>query len=338
MTIQRTKIKIISVLSLMLVLLPITSLAAGEPRLVLSAESVQGVLAQELVVELWVEEASPTLKVATHLTFDPAALQAVKVEHGDFLTVDPDINAFVLQNDLDNQAGAIHYEVLLNPNQAPAEGSGLLATIIFQVQSDSVATIAIEEGRFFDPNGLQVLAKTDSASVAVRAEKPVEVNTYQEELEAEPAPQNAVAETPTDPAPVVEVQPEVGLATEQATTPTTPQIALVEPTQPAPVVELAAEQPLTAEVVADVGPDSIPARTELSPLEGGRFRTESQITTAQNPSLTAWLLLGLALIMVFIGLIGLAMLVGGWIWARRIRARRRIAIRHWTPPQLTTGR
>jgi hypothetical protein len=286
-------------------LLPATSLAASEPRLVLSSETLQLAVGQETVVKLLVENAAPAIKVQTRLTFDPASLQVVALTNGDFLTNSPETEAFVLANEFDNESGTLDYALLLKPGQPPAEGNGLVATVIFQAKTDGQATIEIQEGRFFSPAGAEIAALTENTQLIIGDEAAAE---YVAVDQLQPLPE--VAESSVANPPVVESMPPVEeqpIPEQMESATASPEEVAVSPA--APMIE--------PEPAAEV---TEPATTGLR-----RFRVQPQFSINNDQLLALALLVGLGLLVLaasFMGMVGVGV---GWFWwvrARRRRSRR----------------
>jgi len=285
---QKYKTKWIVLITTVLILLPGTIRAAGEPRLLLSTEAVQTAVGQTMEVTLWVEGAPPTLKVQARLTFDPTTLKVVALEHGNFLTKNPEAEAFILQDQFDNEAGAIDYALLLKPDQTPAEGNGLLATITFQALSENSTPIEIHEGFFFTPNGNKVVAQTDSAQLAVGDESAAEFASTEQQAE----PGSIAPEVQAQPAPVAPINQE-------------------QPTQTSPPepseTETTPEQERPAEI------------REPSALTPRRFTVQPPSKSGQSWLFPLLLIGDLGVLMLSIGLIGFVGVVGGWYWLARTR-------------------
>ena len=164
---QGLKYQLIMLMALCLALLPAPILAAGEPRIQLSIDHLSLTVGQEVVVNMLVEEVPLVYGAQTHLTFDPAMLEAVALEHGDFFTAQPEQEAFVLQNLLDNEAGSVKYSLaLLNP--APAvEGKGLLAAITFRARASGTTTLGLADARFGTQTGEEIMALTNNLELTI---------------------------------------------------------------------------------------------------------------------------------------------------------------------------
>ena len=164
---QGMKYQLIMLMALCLALLPTPILAAGEPRIQLSVDNLSLQAGQDVVVKLLVEEAPPVYGAQTYLTFDPAMLEAVTLEHGNFFTAQPAQEAFVLQNLLDNEAGSVKYSLaLLNP-APPVEGNGLLATITFRAKASGAATLSLADARFGTQTGEEIMALTNHLELTI---------------------------------------------------------------------------------------------------------------------------------------------------------------------------
>ncbi|MDX1523986.1 MAG: cohesin domain-containing protein, partial [Anaerolineae bacterium] len=105
--------------------------------------------------------ASSVYGTEVHLSFDPAIVEVTSVTHGDFLSPDPDNEAFVLENDADNIEGTVDYALsLLNP-APPAEGNGLLLQVTFQAKSEGETSIELVNSLFGTQTGEEILPAVD---------------------------------------------------------------------------------------------------------------------------------------------------------------------------------
>jgi hypothetical protein len=273
---MRNQIKKIMILivSVALLVLPAIASAAGEPRLQLSVEKLNVVVGQEISVALWVENAPLIYGVESHLVFDPAALEVVSLEHGDFLSPDPANEAFILQNQADNEAGTLDYALaLLNP-APPVEGDGLLASITFQAKADGSTTIQIKEALFGTQTGEEIVPVVQDTELTIIAG------------DGQPA---AAAD-----------QPGAEVTGEE-------ERLLVE--SPSTVAESSSE---------------VAASEETSVAPGSPAPRSAHASGASSDDHGFWLglsILGLGVIVAFIGLVGFAGLIGGWFWMARARRR-----------------
>ncbi len=152
---------------LLLALLPLTSLAAGEPRLRLATERAEIFSCQTVVIDVLVEDAPAIYGVESHVAFDPAILQVVSVQAGDFLSADPNNETYVLQSQFDNDAGTLDYVVsLLNP-APPASGSGRLVSLTFAAKIGESTTITLPKGVFGTQSGAEITAVTEGLQLTI---------------------------------------------------------------------------------------------------------------------------------------------------------------------------
>lgn len=147
--------------------------AAGEPCLRLSTAKLDLAIGQMVTIDILVENAPPIYGIESHLSFDPTALQAVdtdpdldgvQVAPGDFFNVE---RAFILQHQVDNQAGRIDYALTL-VNPAPtAQGNGVLARISFLAQKQGRTTVRITKGLFGTRSGETVAPLAEDVEVQI---------------------------------------------------------------------------------------------------------------------------------------------------------------------------
>ena len=106
------------------------SSCTSEPALNLTSSSAASVrVGQSLTITLQAENVSNLTAAEAHLSFDPAVLEVVALQPGDFLQPD-----FIVQNVFDNTAGTIDYAVA-QIGQPAAQGSGALLVIEFRVRA-----------------------------------------------------------------------------------------------------------------------------------------------------------------------------------------------------------
>lgn len=138
--------------------------------------------AGEHTVSVFVQEISPVYGADIRLAFDPNVLQVVDadestpdiIEHGDFLTANPD---FVLRNQANNQTGQIEYAlVLVNPAE-PVQGDGLLAKVTFRARASAQTEVSLTQAQFGTREGEVIepaLAEAVEFSVTASGETAVE--------------------------------------------------------------------------------------------------------------------------------------------------------------------
>lgn len=185
----------IILLSLIFLVLPLGARAAGEPRLRLSTDKLAPVtVGQEVTITLLIENAPLIYGIESHLGFEPTMLEVVELKHGNFLSPHPATQTFILQNQADNQTGAIDYALaLLNP-APPVSGNGQVATITFRVKAAGSTTIEIKEAMLGTQTGEEIIPVVESAELTisdVRLNQPTVEMTSAEEspaIELPPAP------------------------------------------------------------------------------------------------------------------------------------------------------
>jgi len=166
---------IISIVVLSLVFLTCSAMAqdAEETRLRLSVENVTVAVGQELTVDILVENAPLIYGADVRLTFDPTMLAVIDADEsqteiqvtlGSFLD---SAQSFVLQHEVNNEAGVIDYALaLLNP--APAvQGNGLLAQVTFLGKAEGQTVISITEGLFGTRSGQRIVPVSTGTAVHI---------------------------------------------------------------------------------------------------------------------------------------------------------------------------
>lgn len=159
--------------TLMLVVLPTFAFAASDTRLRLSIPESNLMKGDEVTVNVLIENTTPMYGAETHLFFDPEKLAVVdaepnvggiKLHTGSFFDLE---QAFILQNQADNQAGTIDYAVaLLNP--APTiEGSGLFFSVTFRAKEDGATTIQVEESLFSTRDSQPIEHTTENVALQI---------------------------------------------------------------------------------------------------------------------------------------------------------------------------
>ncbi len=304
--------KIITLAVVLLNLIPVSALAEGEPRLTLAVEPLPVAAGQEVVVTVRAADVSPAVKVEAHLTFDPTTLAVVTLDHGDFLSPNPDADAFVLQKNFGNQGGTINYAVWLKPGQPAAAGNGLLATVTFQALANGPAIIEIQEGRFFSSDKVEMIAATDRVQFTIGGGAEVDHTLAGPEQPAPASP--VIQEAPAPAAPPVQEQPGPDQA---ASTDANPVVAAVTPA--------VQEQSIQAVAVIDAAPETVtgPEREVEAPAPYQKPR-RFKIQPPSNPGnnwLAVLLVVGLGVVVFSIGTLGFVGTVSAWFWLARSRRR-----------------
>ncbi len=160
-------------LTLTLLALSATAQAAGQAQLRLSLENAPSATAQEVTVTVLVENAPQIYGADVRLLFDPNVLEVVdaddsqagvQLEPGDFINFD---QAFILQHQVDNQAGSIDYALaLLNP-APPVQGDGLLARVTFRVKVDGQTAIHLESGQLGTQTGETITPQLENGEISL---------------------------------------------------------------------------------------------------------------------------------------------------------------------------
>ncbi|MBI1882331.1 MAG: hypothetical protein HYR94_29515 [Chloroflexi bacterium] len=180
--------------------LPARAMAVDEPWLRLSTANLNPKVGQEVTIALLVENAPLIYGVESHLTFDPAALEVVALEHGNFLSPDPASQTFILQNQTDNKAGTIDYALtLLNP-APPVKGSGLLASLTFRAKAGGPTTIQVKEALFGTQVGEEIIPLVENAELMISdtiGDHPPISSTAQPAAQMPAAEENPALELPT---------------------------------------------------------------------------------------------------------------------------------------------
>ncbi len=204
MKLQRNTLILLISLTLF-VILPALAQAAN-PRLRLETNEQSFSVNQEMTVDVFVEDAASVYGTEVSLLFDPAVLEVVSINHGDFLSDDPDNQAFILQNEADNDLGRVNYALsLLNP-APPVDGSGLLLQITFQIKAEGDTQLQFENGLFGTQTGEEISPALEGLNVtigsnapAAQAEAPqVQAEVSQPAVEARPEQRVRPAETAED--------------------------------------------------------------------------------------------------------------------------------------------
>ncbi len=240
---MKFQIKTTFSLLLVLVLLALAAAAqaAGQGRLRLSLEDATTTAAQEVTVAVLVEDAPQIYGADVYLLFDPDVLEVVdaddsqagvQLEPGDFINFE---QAFVLQHQVDNQAGRIDYALaLLNP-APPAQGDGRLLRITFRAKADGQTTIRLESAMFGTQTGETITPQleNDEISLAVTGGGqnlvPAAVDEDFSEATPLPAPdetgrETIVSETPPSAAEETEDSPPPSTAEETEDSPRPPAV------------------------------------------------------------------------------------------------------------------
>ena len=188
----RTKIKAFFMTIFILTLLPTLTQAAGTGRLRLAITEQSVPVDQQIAVQVAVEEATAVYGTEFTVLFDPAMLEVVSVEHGDFLSANPDQETFILKNESDNEQGTINYALsLLNP-APPVDGGGVLLHIVFQTKAEGQTLIQFEEGMFGTQTGEEIVPALENVELTIGNVAPLPLaDTQVEQTAAEPQPLSA---------------------------------------------------------------------------------------------------------------------------------------------------
>lgn len=187
--------KLMMIVLIALSTIPALAQAASEPRLRLAVTEPTLNLNQQTTVEVWVEDATAVYGTELQLRFDPEKLEVVTMTHGDFLSADPDNQAFVLQNEADNEGGTISYALsLLNP-APPVDGNGLLLQITVQAKAEGQTEIQFEQGSFGTQTGEEITPLLENAVLTIGVGGGLQPAPQVEQPAAEPRPIKREAET-----------------------------------------------------------------------------------------------------------------------------------------------
>jgi len=152
-----------------------TAQSTEEPRLRLSAESMDWRVGQEVRVDVLVENAPIIYGADVQVIFDPVMLEVVDADegtpgvqpgHGDFL--DPE-QSYILQYLANNATGVIDYALTLVNPAPPVQGDGLLAQITFRAKAEGQTTISIAEGLFGNQAGETIAPALEGLQVSITA-------------------------------------------------------------------------------------------------------------------------------------------------------------------------
>ena len=120
-------------------------LAEGESRIYLAMGDQNP--AQEVTVDVLIENAPPIYGADVYLSFDASLLEVVQMDSGGFL--DPN-QGLIIQNEYDNQSGRIDYALVLRNPAPEVEGDGTLLRITFRAKGVTAdqTMVRIEKGQF----------------------------------------------------------------------------------------------------------------------------------------------------------------------------------------------
>lgn len=113
---------------LLLALILLAACGPSGPALSLVSDKGTVKVGDSFRITLQAEQISGLTAAEAHLAFDPALLEVVAVQDGDFLQPD-----FVVQNVFDNSAGTIDYAVAQLDRPA-AEGNGAVMVVEFRAK------------------------------------------------------------------------------------------------------------------------------------------------------------------------------------------------------------
>lgn len=155
-----------------------------------------------IIVQIRLDNVANLSGVDLELRFDPTVLQVqdvdlgedgIQIQPGDFLNRD-----FVADNSADNAAGIIFYSLIHPASVEPVNGSGLLASITFQVYSTGISDLIFEFIELIDSNGQPIPVTDQSGQIIVNqvAGQPIPTPTFAPGLVTATPP--LVVAAPTD--------------------------------------------------------------------------------------------------------------------------------------------
>ena len=142
-----------------LLLVLLAACNASSPALNLVSDTNMAKVGESFRVTLQAEQISGLTAAEAHLAFDPALLEVVAIQDGDFLQPD-----FVVQNVFDNSAGTIDYAVAQLDRPA-ADGSGALLVVEFRAKAAGETTIRFRSTPAASAGAL--LADADGGAIQV---------------------------------------------------------------------------------------------------------------------------------------------------------------------------
>lgn len=313
-----------------------TSVAEEGTAVRVVPSSPQAEVGETVAVDIQVEEVTDLYGVELFLSFDPDLAEVqdadpeqegVQVQAGSFLSAD-----FVVQNSADNASGTVVYAVTQTAPRAPAEGSGVLATITFKGFKAGTSPIAFAHVELASyPDGAQIPASVQDGEITIVL--PPTATSPPTRTPTLPPPTPTAAPTST-PAPV----PPTSTATPTRTTTPIPPTGTVTPVatpsptstsapatstaspSPTPSAKAVVEEPTVTSTPTSPPAEgltrAIPSPTPLPMATPGERPPSQPTPTKQSPSQPTksrrYLLLSLALILAAGGAAA-----GFWVLTRR---------------------
>lgn len=128
-------------------------------------------IADITTIEIHIDNITNLMAADIELRFDPNILQAqdansnkdgIQIQPGNFLIPD-----FIVSNQIDNEVGVARYTVTQLPPNAPANGSGLLASITFQTVGEGSSQLTFTLTKLATGEGQQISVTAQSGQVIV---------------------------------------------------------------------------------------------------------------------------------------------------------------------------
>ena len=156
------------VLVVLVLALLATGVSAGTAPAVVSVDSYTVTVGQEFTVPVRIANVRDLYGADVRLTYDPAVLQGVSVDHGYFLRPDFVVRKGFYGPPFCNPMCGRYALTQVNPTP-PASGSGVLMYVIYRAVAVGVSPLALQQVQLVDRNGSPLYKNVTSGTVTVVA-------------------------------------------------------------------------------------------------------------------------------------------------------------------------
>lgn len=183
---------------LLLVAAPHRPLLADTPILSFDPADPRVTVSEQFTVDIRVEDVQNLYGLELRLVFNPDIVhvvdadpdeEGIQIASSDFLVPD-----FQVKNEADNENGTVWYAMSQMAPRDPANGSGVLVSILFEAVGAGVTQLDLLEASMVDPDGIALDAEVASGTVTVET---VEGVVPEQTIPPEPTPTETEAPTRT---------------------------------------------------------------------------------------------------------------------------------------------
>ncbi|MBN1305528.1 MAG: hypothetical protein JXA13_13905 [Anaerolineales bacterium] len=148
----------------------------SQARLRISSDQNKPKVGEVVIVKIEIRNTPLISGSDVRLVYDPQMLEVIDADEsqagvqfvpGDF--IDPE-KSFVVQSNVNTQAGVIDYALALVNPAPPVRGKGLLMQVTFRTRTAGRTTILISEGMFGAQSGETINPELDSVEIQISSE------------------------------------------------------------------------------------------------------------------------------------------------------------------------